>query len=520
MDRDRETNYRERGTNFQTKLQGEKLMLAKFYKSIVCLAALFTATSTLAATCADLGRLSIDTVVISETENREAGNLSQNRGADLSLPAHCRVAAVLSPSDDSHIEMELWLPENWNGKFLALGNGGWAGSISFSAMAIGLQSGYAVASNDTGHIGGSAAFAVGHPEKVVDFAWRAMHEMTAHSKTLIESFYARPPRFSYYQGCSTGGRQGMISAQRFPEDFDAIIAGAPVYNQLALNAVQFHNMKTLIENRPLALSPEKVQMLHDSMLASCEANDGVEDGFLNNPLSCSFAPESLRCEGSQTSACLTNAELTAVDAVFNGAYSANGELLYPGHAKGFELGWRIPQANAAPSALQTEATQYVAYEDADWDWREFELERDLALVRSKAGFIEALDTDLSEFKARGGKILFYHGWNDPGPSPINTINYYNQVLATVDGEDDDWMRLFMMPGMGHCRGGIGPDQANFLGAMEAWVENGNTPARITASRIREGRVDMTRPLCPYPEVASWDGEGNPDDAANYSCQVQ
>jgi feruloyl esterase len=472
----------------------------------------------LAATCSELGRLQIETVTISTVEAKAASSLEQRRGSSLSLPPHCRIAAVLSPSDDSHIEMELWMPDDWNGKFLAVGNGGWAGSISFSAMALGLQSGYAVASNDTGHIGGSAAFAVGHPEKVVDFAWRAMHEMTMHSKMLIERFYERPPQLSYYQGCSTGGRQGMMSAQRFPEDFDAIIAGAPVYNQLALNAVQFHNMKTLIENRPLALSPEKVQLLHEALMASCEANDGVADGFLNDPLSCAFEPESLRCEGSQTSACLTGDELSAVDAVFGGAYDSNGVLLYPGHAKGFELGWRIPQANAVPSALQTEATQYVAYEDPDWDWREFELERDLALVRNKAGFIEALDADLSEFRARGGKILFYHGWNDPGPSPINTINYYNQVLATADGDNDDWMRLFMMPGMGHCRGGIGPDQADFLGALDAWAEDDIAPQSITAARIREGRVDMTRPLCPYPQVAQWDGQGNPDDAASFSCQ--
>jgi len=495
-------------------------MISKYWQAMVCFGWLFAAVTALGATCADLGLIAIDSVSISVTEQHEAGFLSQNRGADLSLPAHCRVAAVLSPSDDSHIEMELWLPDNWNGKFLALGNGGWAGSISFSAMALGLQSGYAVASNDTGHSGGSAAFAVSHPEKVVDFAWRAMHEMTVHSKTLIESYYERPPGLSYYQGCSTGGRQGMMSAQRFPEDFDAIIAGAPVYNQLALNAVQFHNMKTLIENRALALSTEKVQLLHQAILASCEVNDGVADGFLNNPLSCAFEPQSLRCDDAQSSSCLTEAELTAVDSVFNGTYASNGELLYPGHAKGFELGWRIPAANSVPSALQIEATQYVGYEDPDWDWREFELERDLALVRSKAGFIEALDTDLSEFKTRGGKILFYHGWNDPGPSPINTINYYNQVLATVDGEHEDWLRLFMMPGMGHCRGGVGPDQANFLGALEAWVENGTTPERITASRIREGRVDMTRPLCAYPEVASWDGKGDSNDAASYSCQVQ
>lgn len=495
-------------------------MLSKLCRSLFCLTWMFTSIPIFAATCADLGRLNIDSVSINETANVANGTLEQRFGADLSLPAHCKVAAVLSPSDDSAISMELWLPEKWNGKFLALGNGGWAGSISFSAMAIGLQAGYAVASNDTGHTGSSASFAVGHPEKVVDFAWRAMHEMVVNSKTLIENYYQRPPQFSYYQGCSTGGRQGMMSAQRFPEDFDAIIAGAPVYNQLALNAVQFHNMKSLIENRSLALSPEKVQLLHNALMTSCEANDGVADGFLNNPLACSFEPEVLRCESAQTSVCLTAEELSSVDRVFNGTYGSNGTLLYPGHAPGFELGWRIPAENATPSPLQTEATQYVAYEDPNWDWREFELERDLALVRNKAGFIEALDADLSEFKARGGKILFYHGWNDPGPSPINTINYYNDVLTTVDGNNDDWLRLFMMPGMGHCRGGVGPDQADFLGTMEAWFEKGITPQSITSSRIREGRVDMTRPLCAYPSIATWDKQGNPNDVASYDCQIQ
>ena len=479
---------------------------------------LFVSVPSLATTCHELGSLSLDTATITAAEARLASELEQNFGPALSLPAHCRVALMLSPSDDSAIGTELWLPDKWNGKFLALGNGGWAGSISFSAMALGLQSGYAVASNDTGHKGGSAAFAVGHPEKVVDFAYRAMHEMVLHSKELIERYYERPPRLSYYQGCSTGGRQGMMSAQRYPEDFDAIIAGAPVNNQLALNATQLHNTKMLIESRALALPREKVQLLHSAVLEACEVNDGVEDGFLNNPLACDFDPASLQCGGADMASCLTADQVTAVKRVYEGVYARDGQQLYPGYAKGFEMGWRIPAEGAEPAALATDATRYVAYEDPDWNWREFDLERDLALVREKAGFIEALETDLSEFKKRGGKILFYHGWNDPGPSPMNTINYYNDVLQTVGDDNGDWMRLYLMPGMGHCRGGVGPDQADFLGAMEVWREAGTAPERITASRIREGRVDMTRPLCAFPEVARWDGKGNPDDAASYTCE--
>jgi len=483
----------------------------------------------LAATCSDMSRLQINGVTISEIESRDSGTLEQRNGPDLSLPPHCRVAAVLSPSDDSEIGMELWLPENWNGKFLALGNGGWAGSISFSAMAQGLQAGYAVASNDTGHKGGRADFAVGHPEKLVDFGWRAMHEMTVHSKSMIETFYESAPRLSYYQGCSTGGRQGMIAAQRFPEDFDAIIAGAPVNNQLTLNTTQLYNLKTLIENRSLTLSADEKQLLHDAVLAACEdtarGGDGVMDGMLNNPLACDFDPGVLQCSAGETGTCLSPDQVQAARQVYAGTFSETGAMLYPGHAKGFELGWRIPAPDAEPTPLQTDATRFIVYEDPNWDWREFDLDRDLALVLDKAGDdIEALDTDLSAFKARGGKILFYHGWNDPGPSPHNTINYYEGVLETMGSLSDqgasqeDFMRLFLMPGMGHCRGGIGPDNADFLGALDAWVEGGIAPDSITASRIREGRVDMTRPLCAYPEAAKWNGRGNPDDVSSYSCQ--
>ena len=325
-----------------------------------------------------------------------------------------------------------------------MGNGGWAGTISFSAMATGLAAGYAVASNDTGHRGGNAAFAVGNRDKVVDFAWRAMHEMTLISKAIIETYYQRAPRLSYYQGCSTGGRQGMKEAQLYPADFDAIIAGAPVNNQLTLNATQLDSMVRFLEDPDLALRPEKVELLHNAVLAACEANDGVEDGFLNDPLACDFEPKSLQCPNRRdTAACLTRDELSSVERVYAGVYSDDGELLYPGHAKGFELGWRIPAAGSEPTALQTDATRYLVYENADWDWREFDLERDLGLALDKAGFIEALQTDLSEFKARGGKILFYHGWNDPGPSPNNTIAYYN-ARTRASGCDCSWCRAWVI----------------------------------------------------------------------------
>jgi feruloyl esterase len=305
----------------------------------------------------------------------------------------------------------------------------------------------------------------------------------------------------------------------YPADFDAIIVGAPVNNQLTLNTTQLDSMVRFLKDPDLALSREKVELVHNAVLAACEANDGVEDGFLNDPLACGFDPKSLQCPNRRdTAACLTRDEVSSVERVYAGVSSKNGTLLYPGHAKGFELGWRIPAEGSEPTPLQTDATRYLVYEDADWDWREFDLDRDLALVLDKAGYIEALETDLSAFKARGGKILFYHGWHDPGPSPINTITYYNDVLATMGPDQSDWMRLFMVPGMGHCAGGIGPDQANYLYAIEDWVEDGKAPERIIASRTRDGATDMTRPLCPYPQVAVWDREGDPNDAASFTCE--
>jgi len=481
-------------------------------------AAVLTAATSQAATCSDLAQLANDSIEITAAEQRASGTIDERFRPPTPLPAHCRLAAVLTPRADSRIGMEIWMPTQWNGKFLALGNGGWAGSISFSAMASGLAAGYAVASNDTGHTGGSASFAVGHRDKVVDFAWRSMHEMTVIAKQVIEIFYERAPSHSYYQGCSTGGRQGMMEAQMFPADFDAIIAGAPVNNQLTLNATQFDSIVRFLENPELALSRDKIELLHSAVLEACDLDDGVADEILNDPLSCGFEPKSLQCSSRRnTEGCLTRDEVGSVERAYAGVYSESDRLLYPGHAKGFELGWRIPEPGSAPTALQTDATRYLVYEDADWDWREFDLERDLALVLEKAGYIEALNADLSAFKARGGKILFYHGLNDPGPSPLNTVNYYNDVLATMGPDQDDWMRLFLVPGMGHCAGGIGPDQADYLGAIEDWVENDVAPVRITASRVRNGEVDMTRPLCAYPAVASWDGAGDPNEASSFSC---
>ena len=471
--------------------------------------------------CATLKSLSLSNVTITAADSVPAGaQTPAGRGQqEAPLPAHCRVAATLKPSQDSHIEMELWLPaENWNGKFLAVGNGGWAGSIQTAAIANGLRRGYATASNDTGHKGGSASFVVGHPEKLIDFGYRAMHEMTVQSKAIIQAFYNRGPRLSYYQGCSTGGRQGMMEAQRYPEDFDAIIAGAPVYDMVHLNVSQVALQVDMLKNPAKLVPQNKVRLFADAVVAACDEKDGVKDNIVSEPRSCKFDPAVLMCKGGDAADCLTPTQVENAKSAYLPLMS-KGQLIYPGRSPGFESGWRIPTAGQPLNPLFGDMPRFVGRQDPNWDVMTFDLETDLALALKNGGVVEAVDPDLSKFKARGGKLLFYHGWADPGPAPENTINYYDSVTQKLGGKQDDWMRVFLMPGVGHCGGGVGPDQADFLGAMERWRESGIAPEQITATRTagRGGQTPMSRPLCPHPLVARYTGSGSTNEAGNFRC---
>src|SRR5262245_60772030 len=449
--------------------------------------------------CEALKSLSIANTTITASEYVPAGPQRNARGGQgVNLPAHCRVAAVLQPSSDSHIEMELWMPsENWNGKFLAVGNGGWAGNIETGAMATGLARGYAPASNDTGHKGGSGSFVVGHPEKLVDFGFRSMHEMAIRSKAIIQAFYSRGPQLSYYQGCSTGGRQGLMEAQRFPDDFDAIIAGAPVNNVVHLNIQSVARQVEMLREPSRILPPNKMTMFANAVVEACDANDGVKDGIVSDPQMCRFDPQVLMCRASDSPDCLTADQVRTAKRAHEAVKTKTGEMIYPGSAPGFESGYRMPTPGSPTNPLFTDMPRYVGHQDAKWDIMSFDLDADLALAMKNASFIESTDPDLTKFKARGGKLLLYHGWADPGPSPENSINYALAVSKKLVGNQSDWMRLFLMPGMGHCAGGVGPDQADFLTAMESWREKGEAPASIVAARrAQQGRTAMTRPLCP------------------------
>jgi len=449
------------------------------------------------------------------------------------LPAHCRVAATLTPSSDSNIEMEVWMPaENWNGKFQAVGNGGWAGVITYGSgtpqaiprnMAFALTEGYATASTDTGHVndGTQGRFAVGHPEKLTDFAYRAVHEMTVASKAIIGAFYGNGPRLSYWNGCSTGGRQALIEAQRFPEDFDGIVAGAPANFWTHLTAGIVAAAQATHQGQPGNMPMDKLRLLHDSVVRACDALDGVRDGLLQDPTRCSVDVKQLACKGGDGLSCLTPAQITATQEMYGGSKrSPSKEQVYPGMAFGSELGWD-PVNGLQPLPIAESYFKDVVLQDSGWDYARFTAESDVAKAdAAHAALMNATDANLRPFFARGGKLLQYHGWNDQQISPFNSVNYYKSVEAKL-GRDEvsKSYRLFMAPGMMHCGGGEGPNQFNPMAALERWRETNVAPTQILATHATNGVVDTTRPLCPYPQVAVYNGIGSTTDATNFTCKA-
>src|SRR4029078_3476219 len=332
--------------------------------------------------------------------------------APLMLPAYCRVNAILRPSADSEIEMEAWMPAEWNGKFQFVGGGGWAGTISFPAMAAAVQEGYATASTDTGHKGGNALFAINHPEKGVDFAYRAVHETTVKAKGLVAAFYDRAPRLSYWNGCSTGGRQGLMEAQKYPEDFDAILAGAPANYQTHPHGLDLSVAIPVLKDPGAAIPASKLAVINRAALNACDARDGVTDGLINDPRTCSFDVAKLQCKAGDSEDCLTAPQVAAAKRAYSAAKTANGELVFPGKDPGSETGWGGFVGSQQAPGVSVGSFQ-VAYQDANWDPKTFDLDKDLKAVDEKVGsIVNAVNPDLRAFKARGGKVLMYHGWND------------------------------------------------------------------------------------------------------------
>jgi feruloyl esterase len=489
------------------------------------IAAAQLAASMPAMPCEELRGLHLPGGTIESAEPVSAGVFEPPRGfgprgaarPSEPIPAHCRVKMVLTPSSDSHINVELWMPvESWNGKFLAVGNGGWAGAIQgYADMQEALRRGYATAGTDTGHSaddGPAGRFALGHPEKIVDFAYRAVHDMAVKSKRVIHTFYGDPLDFAYFKGCSTGGRQAVMAAQRYPGDFDGIIAGALANRHIHMHTAMAATEIRLSRHPEEAISEAKAQLINDTVMLQC---DTLDEGFLNDPRHCSVDFSALQCSGAETEACLTDGELRSVERFYAGLKNSDGEVVFAGQVLGNPM--RAQRStNEAPGPFAFDTIRILGFQDADYDWREFDLDRDMQRIDAAAGFVDAVNPDLRGFQGHGGKLLLYAGWGDTAITPQNTIEYYESVLAEMGPQQDDWVRLFMVPGMGHCGGGPGPNTFDSISVLEKWREEGVAPDEIAA---RNPQSSLERPLCPYPRFAKYDGSGSLADAASWTCAV-
>jgi Tannase and feruloyl esterase len=438
------------------------------------------------------------------------------------LPALCRVALTLTPSKDSDIKVEVWMPQSgWNQKLQAVGNGGWSGAINYGGLASAVRAGYTSASTDTGHTGGSAEFAFGHPEKLIDFGYRSEHEMTVKAKAIIAAFYGNAPQLSYWNGCSSGGKQGLKEAQKYPDDYDGIIAGAPANNWVALLSADMMNSVAMLRNPDSRLPPAKLATLHKAAVEACDALDGLKDGLIGDPTKCHFDPTVLLCKGPDTEACLTAPQVAATKTVYGPFENPRTHKeIYPGLEFGSEPGWGA-FTGSVPFPISNDYFRYVVHKSPGWDFRTFDVEQDVALAEKldHDNVLRAVDPDLKRFVSHGGKLILYHGWADNLIAPLNSINYFNSVVSNLGGKEktETSVRLFMAPGMGHCGGGDGPNAFDMVAPLEAWVEQGKAPDHVVASHRTGGQVDRTRPLCPYPQVAKYKGAGSIDDAASFVC---
>jgi feruloyl esterase len=491
---------------------------------------IFSAAAANAATCESLATLSLPATTITMAQTVAVGTFTppganaQPGAALRDLPSFCRVAATLRPSSDSDIKVEVWLPTtNWNGKYQAVGNGGWAGSIVYTALGDALRRGYAASSTDTGHVGGTAKDMFGHPEKLIDYSFRAIHEMTVKAKAITEAFYGNAPRLSYFVGCSAGGRQAMLEAQRFANDFNGIVAGAPAVNTTPMyQAARMWIPHATLKDPASYIPPSKYPMIHQAVLNACDAIDGLKDGLIDDPRKCKFDPKVLECKAGDAASCLTAPQVEAAKKIMTPVkHPRTGQELLPRLEPGTELGWGVQAAGPEPYNNVLERLKYVIYKDPNWDWKKFNFQTDLAPLEKMDDPANATNPDLNAFMSRGGKLLVYQGWADQQVVPVSTINYYESVLEKMGGaaKTSSWLRLFMAPGMAHCRGGDGPNNFDALTVLEDWVEKGKAPDQIVASHSTAGKVDRTRPLCPYPQVAKYKGTGSIDEAANFSCRM-
>ncbi len=490
--------------------------------------------------CEKLRQLIQPDVVIQSATAVLAGEFKLPAGpanaAPVQVPAFCRVIGVVKPE----LRFELWLPERWNEKYMAVGNGGMAGAIVYGAMVDPLNRGYATGSTDTGHSGANddGAWALGHLDRLLNYAQRGIHLMAQANKGIVRAFYGKAPVHSYFNGCSFGGKQALTEVQRYPEDFDGVIAGDPA-NNFIRHYIGGHLWGAMAMDGDGYIPAAKVPLIGNAVNAACDALDGVKDGILNDPRRCHFDPAVLQCKTGDAPDCLTGAQVAAIQKIWRGLTDANGGQIYPGLMPGGEAesaGWVRYFSGTGPgagrhAALTNAFFRYMVFENPEWDFHNFRFsgtagfDNDLQVTEDKMGaMFDATDADLRPFRSHGGKLIQYHGWSDPDIPPTNSINYFESVVQSVGGKRSsnlqdtrEFYRLFMVPGMLHCTGGPGPSRFDAVAALEQWVEQKRAPEQIIASHATNNKVDRTRPLCAYPQEAKYKGTGSTDEAANFVC---
>ncbi len=503
-----------------------------------------------AASCESLGSLKLPDTTITSAQTVAAGSFTlpnvENQPAPplfKNLPAFCRVMAEVKPTQDSDIKMEVWMPlTDFNGNFRGEGNGGFAGSPNYQGMADAVSHGYASGSTDTGHSGNpvEGSWALGHPEKIVDFGYRAVHEMTVKAKAIVQAFYGKAPRHSFFAGCSNGGRQGLMEAQRFPADYDGILSGAPANYWTQVFSAFIWDIQAL-QNDPESYIPAaKIPAIADAVLAACDVADGVKDGIINDPRACHFDPSTIACKDADANSCLTPKQAAALKKIYSGPRDSSGKQLFPGFEPGGEKGgggwptWITGQAsgNDLQTAFATGFFNNMITTSSPVDFKSIGIPAAVKLAdEQQARNFNADNPNLGAFVKRGGKLVLYHGWSDAALPPVATIQYLESVQKTLGRKlADGAVRLYMAPGVQHCAGGPGPDSFGQLGnavapdaehdirlALERWVEKGAAPEQIIAAKMANGHATMTRLLCPYPQVARYKGSGDDKDAANFAC---
>jgi hypothetical protein len=479
--------------------------------------------------CNDVGTINSSTMTIIATQAIPAGD---------GLPEHCRISGLIAPE----VRIEVNLPVAWNGRIYMHGNGGFAGETPETGerprvRSTALANGFVTVTTNTGHDAASeplAKFAESQ-QKRIDYAFRAVHLTAMESKRIAGAYYGRAAAYAYWDGCSTGGRQGLISAQRFPADFDGIVAGAPVLAFVDTVTQSLWNGLVLTDT-PVSL--EKIKLVGNAVYHLCDAKDGLADGLIDDPRNCNFDPERdvTQCAtGRDAPTCLTQAQSAAIKKIYAGV-TTNGKRAHFGYPVGAEIagasdadlprsGWEQwlivePGKKSLQHLFGESFVKYFAFAkpDPNYDVTNFNFDKDLPRLDEVRRLLDATNPDLSVFRNRGGKLLMYFGWADMALPPLMGIDYFERALAKNGPRTPDFFRLFMVPGMFHCSGGVGPDRFDAMTALINWVETNTPPASLLAARVEAGKIVRARPLCPYPQVARYSGSGSIDEAANFACQ--